>query len=99
MVLNVDPSADYPQARIALPIGTTLLLYTDGLIETPGTDIEQAQAVLAAALARHGAAPLDQLADALIGQAGHADHRTDDIALLLIRSVPDRAARLHSARP
>ncbi|MFI6444379.1 SpoIIE family protein phosphatase [Kitasatospora sp. NPDC050543] len=88
MVLNVDPAAEYPQIRIDLPIGTTLVLYTDGLIDTPGADLDQALADLAATLARHGGDPLDRLADALIGQSGQAEHRTDDIALLLVRSVP-----------
>ncbi|MBV6700392.1 SpoIIE family protein phosphatase [Kitasatospora aureofaciens] len=88
MVLNVDPAAEYPQIRIDLPIGTTLVLYTDGLIDTPGADLDQALADLTATLARHGGEPLDRLADVLIGLAGHTEHRTDDVALLLVRSVP-----------
>jgi serine phosphatase RsbU (regulator of sigma subunit)/PAS domain-containing protein len=88
MVLNVDPAADYPQIRVDLPIGTTLVLYTDGLIDTPGTDLDQALADLIATLARHGGEPLDRLADALVDRAGHGEQRTDDVALLLIRSVP-----------
>ncbi|MFI9361490.1 SpoIIE family protein phosphatase [Kitasatospora sp. NPDC053057] len=88
LVLNVDPAAEYPQLRVDLPIGTTLALYTDGLVDTPGADPDQALADLTATLARHGGQPLARLADALIGRAGHAEHRTDDIALLLVRSVP-----------
>jgi len=88
MMLNVDRAAEYPVTRIGLPIGTTLVLYTDGLIEAPGVDIDQSVADLSATLARHGDEPLDDLADALIGQARKAEHRTDDIALLLVRSVP-----------
>lgn len=88
MVLNVDPDAEYPPIRIDLPIGTTLVLYTDGLVDRPGTDLDQAMAGLVDTLARHGREPLDRLADALIGQTGQSEHRTDDIALLLVRSVP-----------
>ncbi|WP_232247438.1 SpoIIE family protein phosphatase [Kitasatospora azatica] len=88
MVLNVDRSAEYPVTHLALPVGTTLVLYTDGLIETPGADLDKALEHLEAVLARHGGEPLDDLADALIGQARKAEHRTDDIALLLVRSVP-----------
>ncbi|MGW3043911.1 SpoIIE family protein phosphatase [Kitasatospora sp. NPDC001159] len=87
-LLNVDPAAEYPQIRIDLPIGTTLVLYTDGLIDTPGADLDRALADLTATLARHGGEPLDRLADALVDRAGHGEHRTDDVALLLIRSVP-----------
>ncbi|WP_354638501.1 SpoIIE family protein phosphatase [Kitasatospora camelliae] len=88
MVFNVDPAADYPQIRLGLPIGTTLLLYTDGLVDTPGADLDRALDDLTATLSRHGGEPLDRLADLLIGRAGQAEHRTDDIALLLVRSVP-----------
>ncbi|MFJ9770794.1 SpoIIE family protein phosphatase [Kitasatospora sp. NPDC101157] len=87
LVLNVDPAAEYPQLRLPLPVGTTLALYTDGLIDTPGADLDQALTDLTATLARHGAQPLAGLADALLGRAGHTEHRTDDIALLLVRSV------------
>ncbi|MEY9950049.1 PAS domain-containing protein [Kitasatospora sp. GAS1066B] len=89
VVLNVDPAAEYPQTLIRLPVGTTLLLYTDGLVETPGGDLDQALARLTSTLARHGGEPLDQLADTLIDQSGQAEHRTDDVALLLVRSVAD----------
>ncbi|MFD8704896.1 SpoIIE family protein phosphatase [Kitasatospora sp. NPDC059648] len=87
LVLNVDPAAEYPQLRLPLPVGTTLALYTDGLVDTPGADLDRALADLTATLARHGAQPLAGLADALLGRAGHTEHRTDDIALLLVRSV------------
>ncbi|MCX4744356.1 SpoIIE family protein phosphatase [Kitasatospora sp. NBC_01287] len=87
LVLNVDPDAEYPQIRIRLPVGTTLLLYTDGLVETPGGDLDQALARLADTFARHGGEPLDRLADTLIDQSGQAEQRTDDVAVLLVRSV------------
>nr|WP_280722602.1 SpoIIE family protein phosphatase [Kitasatospora sp. MAA4] len=88
LVLNVNRTAEYPLTRVDLPVGTTLVLYTDGLIEAPGVDLDQAVADLAATLARHGGEPLEKLADALIGEARQAEHRTDDIALLLVRAVP-----------
>ncbi|MEE1788642.1 SpoIIE family protein phosphatase [Streptomyces sp. SP17BM10] len=88
MVLNVDPAAEYPQIPVPLPVGTTLVLYTDGLVDTPGADPDRALAGLVATLARRGGEPLERLADALIDRAGHGEHRTDDVALLLIRSVP-----------
>jgi serine phosphatase RsbU (regulator of sigma subunit) len=88
MMLNVDAAAEYPLTRVALPRGTTLALYTDGLIETPGVDLDHSLATLGAKLGRHGAGPLDQVADALIGPAEQVEYRTDDTALLLVRSVP-----------
>ncbi|MEJ8646154.1 SpoIIE family protein phosphatase [Streptomyces sp. MS1.HAVA.3] len=45
------------EARRDLPAGSTLLLYTDGLIERRGHDIDASIAQLAALLARHGDRP------------------------------------------
>ncbi|WP_225847454.1 SpoIIE family protein phosphatase [Streptomyces sp. HPF1205] len=89
LLLGVDPAATYPTTTIALPPGAVLTLYTDGLIETPGADIDAATTALAAVLARHvgGRAPdLDRLADELISHARSSGTRTDDTALLLVRA-------------
>ncbi|WP_280697361.1 SpoIIE family protein phosphatase [Kitasatospora sp. GP82] len=88
VLLNVDPAVDYPLTRIPLPVGTTLALYTDGLVERPGVDLGHVLDGLCATFARHGGEPLEHVADELIGHAEQSRHRTDDIALLLVRSVP-----------
>ncbi|GAA1231137.1 SpoIIE family protein phosphatase [Kitasatospora nipponensis] len=88
LVFNVERTAAYPLTKVDLAVGTTLVLYTDGLIEAPGADLDRALAGLADVLTRHGGEPLEQLADALVDQAVQSEHRTDDIALLLVRSVP-----------
>ncbi|MGW1895648.1 SpoIIE family protein phosphatase, partial [Streptomyces sp. NPDC002004] len=53
VVLGVDPSAAYPVTRLCLEPGAVLALYTDGLVERPGTDfdvgVEQLRAMLSAA--------------------------------------------------
>jgi anti-sigma regulatory factor (Ser/Thr protein kinase) len=38
--LGIDPDADYPTTRFTLPPGETLMLCTDGLIETGGHDVD-----------------------------------------------------------
>ncbi|MEU1666569.1 SpoIIE family protein phosphatase [Streptomyces sparsogenes] len=38
--LGVDPDTDYPTTRVVLEPGETLLMCTDGLIETGGHDVE-----------------------------------------------------------
>ncbi|MCS0638440.1 SpoIIE family protein phosphatase [Streptomyces sp. LP05-1] len=83
VVLGVDPAAAYPVTEFHLPRGATLALYTDGLVERPGTDIDQGVERLRAALAGVGRAPLAEVADRLIGDARQATDRPDDIALLL----------------
>ncbi|WP_070198396.1 SpoIIE family protein phosphatase [Streptomyces oceani] len=45
--LGVDPAADYPGTRLLLEPGETLLLCTDGLIETGGHDADSGWARLA----------------------------------------------------
>ncbi|MFF8831008.1 SpoIIE family protein phosphatase [Streptomyces sp. NPDC015131] len=87
LLLGIDPAADYPTGGVTLPVGTLLVLYTDGLIEAPGVDLDDATADLAGQLAAHGDLDLEDLADVLIAHAHGAALRTDDIALLLLRTV------------
>ncbi|MDG9700836.1 SpoIIE family protein phosphatase [Streptomyces sp. DH37] len=90
LLLGIDPGVHYPTIEIPLPPGTTLALYTDGLVEAPGTDIDDAIARLAHLLARAGQRDLDSLADDLVRSTTPPAPRADDIALLLIRASPGR---------
>ncbi|MCX4391400.1 SpoIIE family protein phosphatase [Streptomyces sp. NBC_00053] len=85
LLLGIDPAADYPTTEIPLPPGAVLALYTDGLVETPGTDIDDATNTLAGHLAAVEPENLDALADVLLRHAEQSAPRYDDIALLLIR--------------
>ncbi|MFG2958417.1 SpoIIE family protein phosphatase [Streptomyces sp. NPDC048291] len=84
LLLGIDPDTDYPATEIPLTPGTVLALYTDGLVETPGVDLDDAMAGLADQLARARFQPADRLATALIDHARRTAPMTDDIALLLI---------------
>ncbi len=88
LLLGIDPDADYDTTGIPLPPGAVLLLYTDGLVEIPGTDIDDTTAALARHLSQARTDNLDRLAENLIRHAEHSDHHHDDIALLLIRRAP-----------
>ncbi|URN18857.1 SpoIIE family protein phosphatase [Streptomyces sudanensis] len=90
--LGIDPDAAYPVTELDLPPGSVLVLYTDGLVETAGADIEEAIDALAGHLAGWDAREPDRLLELLLGQAGPADRRTDDIALLLVQFSPDAPA-------
>ncbi|WP_369383141.1 SpoIIE family protein phosphatase [Streptomyces sp. cg36] len=67
-----------------LPAGSTLLLYTDGLIETRGRDIDASLAQLAALLARHSDLPLAELLRRLSGTPADPA-REDDVVVLALR--------------
>ena len=62
-------------------------MYTDGLIESPGVDIEDALVDLGERLSATGERPLDALADGLVRQTETAEERADDVALLLLRAT------------
>ncbi|MEV6792200.1 SpoIIE family protein phosphatase [Streptomyces sp. NPDC051320] len=86
LLLGVDPDLPRPQAKDPLPAGSTVLLYTDGLIEHRGESLDHGMARLrhhTAALARE---PLDVFCDELLIRLG-ADN-ADDIAILAIRPTP-----------
>ncbi|GAA3547121.1 SpoIIE family protein phosphatase [Streptomyces osmaniensis] len=99
VVLGVDPQAQYPVSELRMDPGAVLALYTDGLVERPGVDIDDGISALRVALARAGgpgARPggrtLASLADRLTATARHMTDRPDDIALLLAtrRATPLR---------
>ncbi|MBP2034881.1 PAS domain-containing protein [Streptomyces avidinii] len=85
LLLGIDRGATYPLTEIRFDPGTLLALYSDGLVETPGTDLGDAINAAAAQLSRSHGQPLAALADDLTRHAQQAGPRTDDIALLLLR--------------
>ncbi|WP_405593753.1 SpoIIE family protein phosphatase [Streptomyces sp. NBC_01092] len=85
-LLGIDGSPVYPTAEVDLTPGCVLVLYTDGLIESPGVDIEDALAALGHVLAQAGDRPLDELADLLVRHSESVHERADDVALLLLRA-------------
>ncbi|GAA3990260.1 SpoIIE family protein phosphatase [Streptomyces plumbiresistens] len=106
--LGIDPDADYPTTRITLEPGETLLLCTDGLIETGGHDMETGWKRIRTILEDHKG-DLEALADALVqavhGPSSHhttgplADRREDDIAVLLLSRQGESAGDPVVVRP
>ncbi|MGC9540420.1 SpoIIE family protein phosphatase [Streptomyces sp. UG1] len=99
VVLGVDQQAQYPVAELRMEPGAVLALYTDGLVERPGVDIDEGISALRVALAKAGALgarpggrSLAGVADRLTATARHMADRPDDIALLLAtrRATPLR---------
>ncbi|MFD7602902.1 SpoIIE family protein phosphatase [Streptomyces mirabilis] len=88
-LLGIDAAATYPTTEVPLVPGSVLALYTDGLIESPGMDIEDALADLGGKLAEGGDLSLNALADRLVEQTvAVTQERLDDVALLLLRVRP-----------
>ncbi|WP_165975391.1 PP2C family protein-serine/threonine phosphatase [Actinomadura rubrisoli] len=73
----------YEDVRIAVPDGTTLVLYTDGLIESRSRDLEAGLTALRAALA-DSAAGLDEACAAIIDKLVTGPNE-DDVTVMLVR--------------
>ncbi|TNY37612.1 SpoIIE family protein phosphatase [Thermomonospora catenispora] len=84
LLLGIEPDRDYPTVEAPFPEGSALVLYTDGLVESPGVGLDEAIAELAEALSRAGSRPVEELADDLLRHDRHGDPISDDIALLLL---------------
>jgi PAS domain S-box-containing protein len=84
--LAVVADLERPEATVTLPPGSTLLLYTDGLVERRGQSIDvgikAAAAVLADARGLGPAECAERLASELVDRA-----HDDDVAFLLYRSA------------
>ncbi|MEU1851290.1 SpoIIE family protein phosphatase [Streptomyces sp. NPDC019990] len=94
ILLGAGAVAPRPDAVTLLPPGSTLVLYTDGLIEAPGHTLDEGLKRLrrhAAALAHR---PLASFTDHLLRRVRPADN-DDDVALLALRtpSTPSPAGR------
>ncbi|MFE7755915.1 PP2C family protein-serine/threonine phosphatase [Streptomyces sp. NPDC057418] len=73
------------QAEVTYSAGATLVLYTDGLVERRGEDIDTGLERLVDCLGRHAAAAPDSLADALLAELIPPGGNTDDTALVVLR--------------
>ncbi|MFF7356613.1 SpoIIE family protein phosphatase [Streptomyces filipinensis] len=82
---------EYPVSTLELDPGHTLLLCTDGLIEQPGTDLDDGMRRLTE-LVTHGPGDVRELADRLI-QLAEERGGDDDVALLLLRRRVPEAPR------
>ncbi|MER5914756.1 SpoIIE family protein phosphatase [Streptomyces sp. NPDC001982] len=72
------------QATVPFAEGACLVLYTDGLVERRGEDIDTGLARLAGSLARHQRADPETLADALLADLLPPGGVTDDTALVIV---------------
>ena len=91
LLLGLDPATARSDHQVALEPGSTVLLYTDGLVERRGAgSLDDGLDWLVATVAGLARLSLEELCDALLSEV--ADTADDDIALLAIRT-------LHQDRP
>ncbi|MFF6788146.1 SpoIIE family protein phosphatase [Streptomyces filamentosus] len=76
---------DYPVTTLELDPGQTLMLYTDGLVEKPGADLDEGLEWLSS-LVRRGPSDLQDLADHLCDVVAERGGE-DDVAILLLRRL------------
>jgi anti-sigma regulatory factor (Ser/Thr protein kinase) len=83
MPICASPRAQYEETETRLPPGSTLLLYTDGLIERRHESLDDGFARLADAVAS-GPADVEKLADHVIDRLVSREESADDVALLVV---------------
>ncbi|MGO4748356.1 PP2C family protein-serine/threonine phosphatase [Streptomyces sp. 2MCAF27] len=85
--VGIDASVSRFSHEHPLPPGSTLLLFTDGLVERRDQDIDTGLDDLAEQAARLATAPLEELCDTLISRSRQVFD--DDVALLALRTPSD----------
>ncbi|MFE2278255.1 SpoIIE family protein phosphatase [Streptomyces sp. NPDC059454] len=86
-LFGIDLGARYPVTTVDLPPGAVLALYTDGLVEAPGTDATRTTRGLAESLAAADDPDPQRLADRLLHPARRQAQQADDITVLLLRAT------------
>lgn len=85
LLLGLDADTDRVERVTDLPDGSTLLLYTDGLVERRGESLDDGLRRLALALAAAGDIGPEQVCDLLLEQMLPDDAPEDDVAMLVVR--------------
>jgi PAS domain S-box-containing protein len=85
IMLGVAPDLPRHDHVVDFPPGSTLLLYTDGLIEHADEGIDRGLERLAAALRTAGVKGVQSVCDHLLATVGSS--RLDDIAMLAVRAT------------
>ncbi|MEU9058562.1 GAF domain-containing SpoIIE family protein phosphatase [Streptomyces sp. NPDC048430] len=87
--LGVDATLPRPDHSFALPANSTVILYTDGVVEHHDEPLEQGLNSLAATANRHARASVHELCAALADH--HPSDGHDDMAVLVLRTPPASA--------
>jgi serine phosphatase RsbU (regulator of sigma subunit) len=99
LLLGIRPDRQRHDHSHVLVPGSTVLLYTDGLVERRGSTLDEGTELLRSTAGRLAAGdlPLDELCDALLAELG--GDVEDDVALLALRAHPEDRPRPAEAGP
>lgn len=98
MLVGFDVDAARTDHEVVLEVGSTVLLYTDGLVERRLTGVDQGLVRLRQALGALAHLPLDELVDQLLERLSDGLPE-DDVALVGLRLFPEDQPRPAEAGP
>ena len=98
LMLGVDPAAPRSETVVTVRRGSTLFLYTDGLVEGRDLPLDDGIARLKAVLAELAQRPLGELCDEVIERL-RPEGLQDDVALVAVRLHPQDRPRPPEAGP
>ncbi|MCW2701817.1 MAG: hypothetical protein JWQ45_3352 [Blastococcus sp.] len=98
LLLGVSPDSERREHVAVLDRGSTVLLYTDGLVERRDRDIDAGIAELVAVLQECAGLTLEQLCDRVLERLFLPDAE-DDVAMLAVRLFPQDRPRPAEAGP
>jgi serine phosphatase RsbU (regulator of sigma subunit)/anti-sigma regulatory factor (Ser/Thr protein kinase) len=84
--VGAAPDAVYTEVELAIEPGSTLVLYTDGLVERRSEPIDVGIRRLAD-IVEHATGSVDEIADTVVKELETSEH-ADDIALVVVRFEP-----------
>jgi serine phosphatase RsbU (regulator of sigma subunit) len=87
LMLGVDPDTGRAEHVLDLDRGATVLIYTDGLVESRDLPVDEGVAQLCGLLTELGALPLERLCDELVARMRPGGSE-DDVALVAVRLHP-----------
>jgi PAS domain S-box-containing protein len=96
--LGVFESPQHTEKRTQLAPGSTIVLYTDGLVEERGVSIDQGLEALRLAASQDSCHP-DELCERLVASMLAIHPANDDIAVLALRALPAAPPPLHLEMP
>ncbi|MCU1486582.1 MAG: sle [Actinomycetia bacterium] len=82
--LGVDRSATYGETTLVLEPGTTLVLYTDGLVEAVDVPLAAGMEALRVLVEAHGVGAAGELADQILSLGPVTVDHADDAALVVV---------------